>query len=89
LIPHNESELLMPRAAKAVKLVKKQREPKVSVSEVNLRRTAARILKQGTIVSTEVDYLQRVLGSMATQERIDAEVAAVRLLPWSSIAQAE
>ena len=57
---------------------------KISVSELNLRKAAARLLKT-PLVSTELDYLHRELGTFATQEVVDAKVLAVRSLPWSSI----
>jgi hypothetical protein len=57
---------------------------RVPVSELNLRKAAVRLL--GTkLVSTEVFYIQRELGSSATQEALDAKVMAVRAMPWSSI----
>lgn len=57
---------------------------KVAVSELNLRKAATRLLTSG-LVSTEVAYIQRVLGNSATQEDVDAKVIAVRSLPWASI----
>lgn len=57
---------------------------KISVSELNLRKSAARLLKT-PLVSTELDYLHRELGTFATQEAVDAKVLAVRSMPWSSI----
>jgi len=57
---------------------------KIAVSELNLRKAAARLLASD-LVSTEMSYVQRVLGSSATQEDLDAKVLAVRALPWSSI----
>ena len=57
---------------------------RVSVSELNLRRAAARLLGS-SLVSPEVFYIQRELGSSATQEDLDAKVLAVRAMPWSSI----
>lgn len=61
---------------------------KVPVSEANLRKAAARLLPS-MLVSTEVDYVQRELGTTATQEDLDAKVLAVRKLPWSSIVAPE
>jgi hypothetical protein len=71
---------------KKVKVIKVKREVKtrVAVSETNLRRAAARLLAT-KLVSTEVAYVRRVLGASATQEDLDANVLAVRKLPWSSI----
>lgn len=57
---------------------------KIAVSELNLRKAATRLLTSG-LVSTEVAYIQRVLGTSATQEDVDAKVVAVRALPWASI----
>lgn len=62
--------------------------PKIAVTEPNLRKAAARLLPT-SLVSTEIDYVQRELGSTATQEEVDAKVLAVRALPWASIVQAE
>ncbi len=64
--------------------ITKVREKKVAVSEANLRKAAARLLTN-KLVSTEVAYIQRELGSTATQEILDAKVLAVRSMPWSSI----
>jgi len=64
--------------------IKVTREAKVSVSESNVGKAALRLLSQ-RLVSTEVSYVQRVLGTTASQADIDAQVIAVRKLPWSSI----
>ena len=61
------------------------REPKISVTDTNIRKAALRLLEQ-RLVSTEVMYIQRALGARATQEDIDTQVVAVRKLPWASIA---
>ena len=63
------------------------RTPKlISVSERNLQNAAVRLLpKHNRLVSSEVDYLRRVLGDRATQQEIDDKVVAVRKLPWSDI----
>lgn len=58
---------------------------RVTVSELNLRRTAQRLLG-ATLVCTEVSYIQRELGASATQDELDAKVVAVRKMPWASIA---
>ena len=60
------------------------REAKISISEVNVGKAAMRLLAQ-RLVSTEVSYVQRVLGPKASQADLDAQVMAVRKLPWSSI----
>lgn len=58
----------------------------VSVSERNLQSAAVRLLpKHNKLVSSEVEYLRRVLGDKATQQDIDEKVAQVRQLPWSEI----
>ena len=63
------------------------RTPKaVSVSERNLQSAATRLLpKNNRLVSSEVDYLRRVLGDKATQQQIDEKVLQVRRLPWAEI----
>lgn len=60
------------------------RKAKVPVSELNLRKAAARLLTT-KLVSPEIYYIQRELGSTATQEDLDAKVVAVRSMPWASI----
>jgi len=58
----------------------------ITVSERNLQNAAIRLLpKHNRLVSTEVEYLRRVLGDKATQVEIDEKVIAVRRLPWSEI----
>ena len=58
----------------------------ISVSERNLQTAALRLLpKNNKLVSSEVEYLRRVLGDRATQESIDEKVQLVRRLPWSEI----
>jgi hypothetical protein len=58
----------------------------VSVSERNLQSAAVRLLpKNNRLVSSEVEYLRRVLGDRATQVDIDEKVQLVRRLPWSEI----
>jgi hypothetical protein len=63
------------------------RTPKlITVSERNLQNAATRLLpKHNRLVSTEVDYLRRVLGDKATQREIDEKVQAVRRIPWSEL----
>ena len=61
---------------------------KVAVSELNLRKAATRLLG-GALVCTEVSYIQRELGTTATQEELDAKVLAVRKMPWASIVMPE
>lgn len=58
----------------------------VSVSERNLQSAAVRLLpRNNKLVSSEVEYLRRVLGERATQKDIDEKVTLVRQLPWSEI----
>lgn len=58
----------------------------VTVSERNLQSAAIRLLpKHNRLVSSEVDYLRRVLGEKATQLEIDEKVLLVRRLPWRDI----
>jgi len=63
------------------------RTPKmITVSERNLQTAAQRILpKHNKLVSSEVEYLRRVLGDRATQQQIDEKVVLVRKLPWAEI----
>ncbi len=67
----------------------KKRVPKqISVSERNLQSAASRLLpKNNKLVSSEVDYLRRVLGDRATQAQIDEKVQLVRKLPWREIVE--
>lgn len=65
-----------------IKRVSKQ----ISVSERNLQSAAVRLLpKNNKLVSSEVEYLRRVLGDRATQDQIDEKVLAVRKLSWREI----
>lgn len=59
--------------------------PRVPISELNVRKAAARLLAV-KLVSTEIAYVQRALGASATQEQLDERVLAVRTMPWSAIA---
>lgn len=61
------------------------RSPALSVSPLNLRKTAMRVLKGQSLVSPEIDYIIRTLGGRATQQEIDAAVLQVRSMPWGSI----
>jgi hypothetical protein len=60
------------------------RKTRIPVSELNLRKAAARLLTT-KLVSPEIFYIQRELGSTATQDELDAKVMAVRSMPWASI----
>ena len=58
----------------------------ITVSERNLQNAATRLLpKHNRLVSTEVEYLRRVLPERATQVEIDEKILLVRKLPWSAI----
>jgi hypothetical protein len=61
---------------------------KVAVTETNMRKAASRLLST-SLVSTEMMFVQRELGTSATQDELDAKVIAVRSLPWASIVQPE
>jgi hypothetical protein len=68
--------------------MKKTTNVRVSVSELNVRKAATRLLN-AKLVSTEVSYVQRVLGNTATQAELDERVLAVRSMPWADIALAD
>jgi hypothetical protein len=68
--------------------MRKEKPTKIAVSELNLRKAAARLLRS-KLVSTEIDYLRKELGASATQEEVDAKILAVRAMPWASIAPSE
>ncbi len=68
--------------------MKQPRDPKLQVSELNLKKTAMRVLGQ-KLVSNEVMYIQHRLGATATQQELDDHVLAVRKLPWAKIAITE
>jgi hypothetical protein len=75
----------MTKPEKAPRAVRSSR---INVSETNLRKAASRLL--GTkLVSTEIAFIQRELGSTATQEDVDNKIVAVRAMPWASIAIAD
>lgn len=69
-------------------VVTKVKTPRVSISELNVRKAATRLLG-AKLVSTEVAYVQRTLGTSATQQQLDERVVAVRRMPWSEIAIAD
>lgn len=79
--------MISAREAVAEIMEQLHRTPKlISVSERNLQNAAVRLLpKHNRLVSSEVDYLRRVLGDKATQREIDEKVMLVRRLPWSEI----
>ena len=76
-----------PKAARVAK-PRAEAEKRVPVSEGNIRKAALRLLNQH-LVSTEIQYVQRVLGTSATQQAIDDNVIAVRKMVWASIAPAD
>lgn len=59
---------------------------KVLVSESAIKKAALRLIAQGLLVSSEIDYIQRTLGTSATQQEIEDSVVAVRKMPWASFA---
>ena len=65
--------------------MKAEKAKKLTVSDLNLKKTAMRLLGQ-KLVSNEVLYIQRNLPATATQEQIDENVTAVRKLPWAMLA---
>jgi hypothetical protein len=69
----------MPRAVATTK-----REAKVPVTDANIRKASTRLLAT-KLVSTEMSYVRRELGTSATQDELDAKIVAVRKLPWASI----
>ena len=60
------------------------REAVIPVSELNLKKSALRVLGQ-RLVSPEVLYIQHKLGDKATQTAIDTAVRDVRKMPWAKI----
>jgi len=60
------------------------REAMVAVTDMNLRKSAMRLLGQ-RLVSPEIFYVQNELGGKATQSAIDDAVRAVRKMPWAKI----
>jgi hypothetical protein len=75
------------KVAKVV-VAKVKASPRLRVTDLNLKKASQRLLGQ-SLVSTEMQYVQRVLGATATQQEIDDNVMAVRRLPWASIAVAD
>jgi hypothetical protein len=75
----------VPTAKVAAAKVAAVKVAKVPVSELNVVKTAARLMTT-KLVSTEISYVQRVLGASATQQQLDEKVLAVRRMPWASIA---
>ncbi|HSP36099.1 MAG TPA: hypothetical protein VLU46_17440 [Thermoanaerobaculia bacterium] len=71
-----------------MKAPKAKASPRLHVSDLNLSRASKRLLGQN-LVSTEMQYVQRHLGTTATQQEIDDQVLNVRRLPWASIAVAD
>ena len=71
-----------------MKAPKAKASPRLRVTDLNLKKASVRLLGQ-SLVSTEMQYVQRLLGGMATQQQIDDQVLAVRNLPWASIAVVE
>ena len=65
--------------------MKAEKVKKLPVSDLNLTKTAIRLLGQ-KLVSNEMLYIQRNLAATATQAQLDDNVLAVRKLPWADIA---
>jgi hypothetical protein len=65
-------------------MMKTPKSPKIRVTDLNIKKTAQRILGQ-SLVSTEVQYVQRVMAASATQQEMDDAVMNVRKLPWAQI----
>ena len=61
----------------------------LSVSPLNLNKTAVRVLNGQSLVSPEIDYIMRTLGTRATQQEIDGMVLQVRSMPWANIVRPE
>ena len=63
---------------------------RIAVSEKTLQKAAQRLLTHASrLVSTEVQYLQSILGASSTQLLIDEKVVAVRNMPWNTFAPAD
>lgn len=71
---------------KAAAPAKGEGEGRVAVTPRNLQLAAARLIPN-PLVSVEVSWLQKTLGSSATQTAIDQQIIAVRKMPWTSIEQ--
>lgn len=69
---------------KKIAVPKMPKMPSMAVSETNLRKAAVRLLGQ-SLVSPEVQYIQRTMGAKATQQELDDKIMAVRKMEWSSI----
>lgn len=67
--------------------VETRRKPKlITVSERNVQSAAVRLLPQSNkLVSAELEYVRKMLGTKATQRDIDDKVVHVRQLPWTEI----
>lgn len=65
-----------------------KREARVAVSDAAISKAAMRLLSQ-RLVSAEVAYVQRTLGNSTTQTALDAQILAVRKLPWNQIVLAD
>ena len=65
--------------------MKPEKAKKLTVSDLNLKKAAIRLLGQ-KLVSNEMLYIKRNLPATATQEQLDEKVLAVRKLPWAEIA---
>lgn len=65
------------------------REATLLVSASNLKKTAVRVLNGQALVSPEIEYICRTLGTKATQTELDSMVLRVRSMPWANLMPAE
>lgn len=65
------------------------RESTLLVSPSNIKKTAARVLNGQTLVSPEIEYIVRTMGTKATQTEMDSMVLRVRSMPWANLMPAE
>ena len=65
-------------------------QPSIAVTPTNLKKTAQRVLNGQALVSPEIEYIVRTMGSKkTTQQELDAMVMNVRRMPWATIMPAE
>jgi hypothetical protein len=74
---------------KTPKTPKTPRVALLTVTPTNLKKTADRVLNGQNLVSPEIAYIVKNLGTRATQEQLDKIVLQVRSMPWAKIAPAE
>lgn len=76
-------------AKTAAKTPSKRKPATIPVNERNLREAAKRLLSNRQIVSTEIHYIQRTMGTRATRTEIDETVVATRGLSWAELVAGE